>query len=310
VRAALGSLLLVAAGLKGYQLATEPVLEPGLFESRWFLIAVVEFELFFGLWLLSGVFPKATWAAALACFAVFAGVSLYKALSGHATCGCFGKVPVNPWYTAALDISVVLSLARWRPTGTVPIFAAHSSPPPRRVGFAAKMGLSPLAVRTLAVAAIWLFVGVPAAVAMASHADASLSDAGEVIGDGRVVVLEPERWVGKRFPLLRYIDIGDRLSEGRWLLLLHHSDCPRCRRAVRHLGDESRRHPELRIALIEMSPYSVPAAGRGDGAGGLVAGRLIYTDWEWFARTPVVASLTDGRVDGAAGGESEANGYR
>ena len=70
----LGSLLLLAAGLKGYQLATEPIFETGLLDSRWFLIAVVEFELFFGLWLLSGVFPKPAWVAAVACFAAFAGV--------------------------------------------------------------------------------------------------------------------------------------------------------------------------------------------------------------------------------------------
>ncbi len=60
VRVALGLLLLTAAGLKGYQLATEPVAEDGLLTSRWFLIAVVEFELTFSLWLLSGSYPQ--WA--------------------------------------------------------------------------------------------------------------------------------------------------------------------------------------------------------------------------------------------------------
>jgi len=64
-RLALGLLLLIAAALKGHQLATEPVPETGLLTSRWFLIGVVEFELFFGLWLLSGLYPKWTWRAAL-----------------------------------------------------------------------------------------------------------------------------------------------------------------------------------------------------------------------------------------------------
>ncbi len=117
LRLALGVLLLTTAGLKGYQLASEPVLGSGLLESRWFLIFVVEFELFFGLWLLSGLLPKVTWAAALACFCMFTCISIYKAVSGHATCGCFGKVEVNPWLTAALDLFIILVLLYFRPTG-------------------------------------------------------------------------------------------------------------------------------------------------------------------------------------------------
>jgi hypothetical protein len=105
VRIVLGVLLLSAAGLKAHQLATEPVLSTGLLDSRWLLMATVEFELLFGLWLLGNIWPKPTWAAALACFGLFTCVSLYKALSGYATCGCFGRVSVNPWYTATLDLS-------------------------------------------------------------------------------------------------------------------------------------------------------------------------------------------------------------
>ncbi|MBN2022776.1 MAG: hypothetical protein JW809_08260 [Pirellulales bacterium] len=104
VRALLGLLLLAAAVLKAHQLATEPVLGAGLLDSRWVLIATVEFELFFGLWLLAGLLPRLTWAAAIGCFVLFAGVSLHKALSGAASCGCFGRVEVNPWYTCTLDV--------------------------------------------------------------------------------------------------------------------------------------------------------------------------------------------------------------
>ena len=55
LRLGMAFLLLTAAALKGYDLATEPVLGGGLFNSRWVLIGVVEMELFFGLWLLAGV---------------------------------------------------------------------------------------------------------------------------------------------------------------------------------------------------------------------------------------------------------------
>lgn len=103
VRLLVGLLLLIAAGLKAQQLATEPSLGEGILHARWLLIAVVEFELFFGLWLLAGLLPRLSWLAALGCLALFACVSLFKALSGELTCGCFGRVEVNPWHTFALD---------------------------------------------------------------------------------------------------------------------------------------------------------------------------------------------------------------
>ncbi len=115
VRVALGLLLLVAAALKAHQLATEPVIAPGILNSLWFLTAVVELELFFGLWLVAGLYPRQTWAVAVACFALFAGVSLFKGLSGAATCGCFGRVPVNPWWTLILDAAAVSALLFARP---------------------------------------------------------------------------------------------------------------------------------------------------------------------------------------------------
>lgn len=88
VRILLGLVLLTAAGLKGHQVATEPILETGLLNSRWFLIGVVEFELLFGLWLLVGLYPAATRLAAILCFARLAVVSLAKGLSGESSCGC------------------------------------------------------------------------------------------------------------------------------------------------------------------------------------------------------------------------------
>ena len=103
LRLFLALLLLTAAGLKAHQLATGPLLGPGLLESRWFLVAVVEFELFFGLWLISGLFSFATWCAAIACFASFACIATWKMLSGESSCGCFCRVQVSPWYSAALE---------------------------------------------------------------------------------------------------------------------------------------------------------------------------------------------------------------
>ncbi|MCX7425798.1 MAG: hypothetical protein NTW96_09300 [Planctomycetia bacterium] len=187
VRVALAAILLVVAGLKCHQLATSPVPGDGLLDSRWLLMATVEFELFFGLWLLANLLPKWTHRAAVACFALFAAVSLYKALSGHASCGCFGRVEVNPSYTFVLDGAAVLALLRWRPrglfrflwskNGTVP-FSEDSAPVSSR----------PFVLRAMGVALVWASVGLPAAVAVGMYEPAMLAEDGIILGDGNLVL--------------------------------------------------------------------------------------------------------------------------
>ena len=115
VRVILAVLLLIAAALKAYQLATEPVANDGIFSYRWSLIFQVEFEIVLGLWLLSGLHRRLAWFISIASFSLFSCVTLYKALSGEASCGCFGKVEVNPWYTLILDVVAVVALLIFRP---------------------------------------------------------------------------------------------------------------------------------------------------------------------------------------------------
>jgi uncharacterized membrane protein YphA (DoxX/SURF4 family) len=50
--------LLIATLFKAYQLSTTPIIGVGIFHARWFNTFVVEFELFFGLWLIFGFLPK------------------------------------------------------------------------------------------------------------------------------------------------------------------------------------------------------------------------------------------------------------
>jgi hypothetical protein len=273
-------ILLLAGGLKAHQLATEPVMGSGLLDNRWLLTATVEFEILFSFWLLSGTLPKPTWALTLVLFSAFSCVSFYKALSGHATCGCFGRVQVNPWYTTTLDVSIILSLLCWRPKGQEPLFL---------------IDFRHLAVRTAGVMAAWLLVGLPAAFAMASCSETTLSDAGEIIGDGKIVVLEPEKWIGKRFPLFEYIDIGEKLQGGKWLILLYHHDCPKCQETLEKLNGIVRRMKARQIALIEMPPHGDSAKTLVSNGIQVMRGRLSDVR-EWFAETPVFLTLCDGRT--------------
>lgn len=281
LRWGLGLLLLVAAALKGHQLATEPVPGVDILSYRWSLMFQVEFEIVFGLWLLSGLTPRLTWAAALGCFAFFSGVTLYKGLTGETTCGCFGTVDVNPWYTLILDVTCVLLLLFIRPD-----LRSKTSAPRATLRFATVMGLA-------------LLVGVPAGISMGSYRAASLGDDGTILGEDRFVVLEPETWVGKKLPLSTHIDIGSQLAKGDWTVVLYHNDCPYCRKLIPEYRKGSAKLASGvsgRLAFVEIPPY---ASDDEDiilkPSDHYKLGRLADIR-EWFVATPTVLGLSGGKV--------------
>jgi hypothetical protein len=111
----LGLLLLAAAALKLNGLAVDPVGRMGLFTEPAFQIAVVEFEIFLAVWLLWGRQAFGSWATALGVFTIFAAVSAYQGWIGRASCNCFGKLSVSPWYAFGLDGTVLFALILSRP---------------------------------------------------------------------------------------------------------------------------------------------------------------------------------------------------
>lgn len=281
VQTLLGLVMLLAAGLKGYQLATEPTAELGLLTSRWFLIAAVEFEWAFGLWMVAGLYPTRTRIAAIGCFATFACIALAKGLSGAPSCGCFGSIEVNPWNAMVLDALAVAALWLWKPTG-------------------GSLPVCPLAsVRIAAVVVAWLLLGIPGALAMGGYSPAYISPEGMIVGEGDVVVLEPESWVGKPLPLLKHIDIGEELAVGDWLVVLYRHDCSRCEAAIPEYSRTARQLAEgsggVRLALVELPPYGDTANRFTLEVSPCAAGQLTRKK-EWFVEVPVEIALRDGRV--------------
>lgn len=280
VPAVLGLVLLAASILKAHELATGTVAEDGLLTSRWFRITLVELELALGLWLFSGSYPKQARLAALVVFAGFCLVSLYQALTGAASCGCFGKLHINPWNTLLFDLLAVSVLWRWNP---------------RMAGEHLLGGGRSHSFRIVAFGLLFLLAGIPAALAMSSYRPALLSAQGEIVGDGPDILLEPETWAGRRFPLLTHIDIGEQLANGKWLVMIYHHDCPRCREAIRRLQTRSNRRQEG-VALIELPPYetspftTLSVTGRRWRLGRLSGER------QWFVETPVFIELENGWV--------------
>jgi hypothetical protein len=114
VRIALGAMLLAAAWLKAVALWNGELAGPLLSSPRW-QVATIEVETLLGLWLLSGIYARNAWLAAVALFTTLSGFTLYLALDGQQSCKCFGALNVSPRVTSAMDMAAVVVLLVWRP---------------------------------------------------------------------------------------------------------------------------------------------------------------------------------------------------
>ena len=113
-----GLVLIVAAVLKIHQLLTEPIISKGFWESWEFFLIQIPLELGLGIWLVCGLFRKAAWVVTVLVFGLFIALTLQKGLIGAESCGCFGRVKVNPWVTlSVIDIPLFLGLVIFRPRG-------------------------------------------------------------------------------------------------------------------------------------------------------------------------------------------------
>ena len=285
-----GSVLLVAAVLKGYALATGPIAGSRWLDNRHLLIAVVELEWMSGVWLLSGLAPRWAWRMSIVWFCVFLLVSFNEAISGAASCGCFGHIAVHPWWTFGLDVGVLMSLGCGRPR---PIQG---------------MGQNSGAWRSCLIA-FAVGIGGFGGWEMASYSAPVLDPdkhGNGVVANGSLVVLEPEKWVGQLFPLANNIDIGKKLLSGTWTLILYHADCGVCQQAVPTYRDLARmsgkQHQLMQFAFIEMPPFE--SEQRRPGPSGIGTDGTLDESHEWFATTPVVLRLIDGRVSAEFEGES------
>lgn len=269
-----GCFLLGAAFLKGQQLLTWPLLGDGLMNNRWLLLGAVEVELFLGCWLLSGIKAHLARLVAIALFLVFLGFSVARGISGEVSCGCLGAVPVNPWVMVLLDLAVIFGLLSWKPSEVE-----------RRTRRVWRGGLT-LAAVVLLTPLAWGVTHVRAVTLDGSTAD---------IGDRQLIVLAPEGWVGKPFPLSRHLGLSADVTVGQWEVVLYHLDCPRCQELISRLELVARLVPEgrrRRIALIQVSPDG-PATGETDS--GCHHGCLDPSR-RWFVETPLRVQLRNGVV--------------
>ena len=288
VRFMIAAILLSSAVLKTHQLATEPLLGSGLLQSRWLLALVVEYECFLACWLISGLYPEVAWRVSFATFGVFAVVVTGKGIVGETSCGCFGRLPTSPWLALSIDLVAVVLLWSVRssagrevsPLPSCDEMGAYVPNPRRPVGHVAG-----------SVLCVWLVVAIGCGVAIAS----SRSGVAEAIGQriGNTVVIEPERMVGRPFALGRYIDIGERLARGRWLVVFYRPGCADCERLMKRWGELDLES----VPLAGTAFVSVTGTARlGNGLDGHETLGGLSPEWEWFAPTPFIVVLCENRV--------------
>jgi hypothetical protein len=290
-RSAPGAVLVVAATLGALQAIHSPTPESGLRGLRGFAAALVAWETFLGLWLISGALPVAARRVAIGCFSLFGIYAFYEALAGKADCGCFGQVRVNPWCTVVLDVSIVLALLFLAKP------AAISSAPASR-----------WASRRWPVAAA-LAIGLAAGIASAVlHPKFAVAANGLVTAhSGKLVLLEPHKWLHHQLPVLKDIvaqgsrkPLGKRLAVGQWIIMFYHASCEECQQTIPVYEALAQREmlsgktPHVAFIRVPFDPASPVPPGLFDSR--LALHGTLGASHQWFAATPIVVELRGGKV--------------
>lgn len=262
--------------MKAHQFATTPSLGEGLLHARWFNILVVEFELFFGIWLIFGMLPKLTWLVTVGCFSIFALVSFSKAVFGENSCGCFGAAIVNPRITCLFDIVIILMLIRFRPKIEFPARSSLLANIPKRE-FTLYLGIS-------------LCIGGSVYGWITQMRWEQLSNVGQIL-KYNTIQLEPVAWAGKEFPLRDHVTDGKKLMDGDWFVLLSRSGCDDCERVKKEIIDPAACENRL-IALLNITDDRSTASQNEK----LTNAFRFVKDIDWIVETPVLLDLRNGIV--------------
>jgi hypothetical protein len=272
-----GLVLMFAAVMKWESpIDTMPIVG-GMLMPHWAKVTIVLVEIVLGLWLTSGAFAKMARNVAMGCFGLFLCVAIYEAWKGAESCGCFGNVHVHPIYTAVFDAVMVVAISIARPGN--------------------RHGLQ--WIRPVLLSALPIMVGtVSGAAGIIAHREGRTFEAEDDFAPGQLVVLEPEKWVGKRLPILKYIDKHEELSGGKWTIILYRHDCYECREEVPKFQEKAQENAGQYdgggMAFVEMPPY-----GKTDELippqSPCLSCRLNDAH-DWFVQTPVVIRVNDGVV--------------
>ncbi len=280
-----GLVLIVASALKVHQLLTEPIISKGFWESWEFFVIQIPLELGLGIWLVCGLFRKAAWLVTVLTFGLFIAVTLQKGLIGAESCGCFGRVTVNPWITLlVIDIPLFLSLVIFRPKGLKLL------PPPW-----------PSAKHFFGVAIPTFFVIGTIIPVLIFNKPPDKTDKYEVV--------RPKEWIGKgptgekqvreEWSMLKHIDIADSLRSNIAIAVFYSDGCDICHYAIplydRMSRDMASNRDSIRFAFIEIPPYASEQSSFVPADTPCLRGKLDSSK-EWYIQSPLVVVVQNGLV--------------
>ncbi len=278
-----GLVLIVASVLKIHQLLTEPIISKGFWESWEFFLIQIPLELGLGIWLVCGLFRKAAWMVAVLAFGLFIAVTLQKGFVGAESCGCFGRVKVNPWITLSMiDIPLFLGLVIFRPKGMKLL------PPP----WPSAKHFFGVAVPTFIIFSIIVPV-------LIFNKPADKTDKYEVV--------KPEEWIGQisagenrgEWSMFKYIDIADSLQSAIVIVVFYSIGCDTCHDTIPLYDQMSRdmvgNEDSVRFAFIEIPPYASEKDDIVPIDTPCLRGRLDSSK-DWYIQTPLVVLLQEGLV--------------
>jgi hypothetical protein len=106
------------------------------------------------------------------------------------------------------------------------------------------------------------------------------------VGGKKTILLEPDKWTEKEFPLLPYIqpiNMQEKLKNGEWMVVLYHYDCPECKEVIDELIEKKTEN----LFLMEVPPY-----GESVFLENINCARLNESESkEWFVTTPVILTI-------------------
>jgi hypothetical protein len=264
-------LLTASAGLKAFSPADAISTAASLSAGHWAVVVLVQIELLIAMWLLTGC--KLWWArwTGASLFLVFSAISFTLLLQGHGSCGCFGSVRLHPGIMIGIDVVAILAI----------VLAIRTPSPP-----STRSRLTTLAP--------WAIGALMPALLATTVINSPSTMAGDTLIDDSVglVILEPDTWIGKPFPLEPHLVPSVHLSDGEVVLVVYHHDCPDCQKAIpRYLAAaEASPSPNRRFVLAE-----VPPVGDETHYSSLLHTSLSQ-DREWFVEAPVELLIKEGIV--------------
>jgi hypothetical protein len=159
--------------------------------------------------------------------------------------------------------------------------------------------------------------------------------------NGRIVILEPHKWIGHRLPVLTHIVSGlrshpaasrlhqaedhrqdadatgvagshntplnQRLARGNWIVMFYHASCDQCRATIPVY--EQLAQSELLAGKTPHVAFVRVPSGSGFSSHGLFHSNLaihatLDATHDWFAQTPIVLQLHNGIVMAIATGHA------